>query len=139
MVLSKAMRFTVLKLAAVCIGGAGLAHSAAPPVTKATPLMTRPLSGMPGKEGAMLTVEFPPGADSPSHRHNANTFVYVLQGSVIMQVAGGPLMTLRAGDTFYESPSDVHSVARNASATEPARILVFFVKDEGAPASVPAK
>jgi quercetin dioxygenase-like cupin family protein len=139
MISSKATRFTVLKLVAVGIGGVGLAHSAAPSSAKATPLMTRPLAGIPGKEGTMLTVEFPPGADTPSHRHNANTFVYVLQGSVIMQVAGGPLMTLRAGDTFYESPSDVHSVSKNASATEPARILVFFVKDQGAPPTVPAK
>jgi len=139
MVLSKATRLTLSKLAAVSIAGAGLAHSAAPPATKATPLMTRPLAGIPGKEAMMLTVDFPPGADSPSHRHNANTFVYVLEGSVIMQVAGGPVMTLRAGDTFYESPTDVHSVAKNASATEPARILVFFVKDEGAPATLPVK
>lgn len=132
-------RSTILKLATISALGVGLAHSAAPPGTKATPLMTRPLVGIAGKEAVMLTVEFPPGADSPAHRHNANTLVYVLEGSVIMQVAGGPLTTLRAGDTFYESPNDVHSVARNASATEPARLLVVFVKDEGAPASVPVK
>ena len=130
---------TILKLFAIGVLTMSLAHSAAPPATKATPLMTRPLAGLPGKEAVMLTVEFAPGADSPPHRHNANTLVYVLEGSVIMQVAGGPLTTLRAGDTFYESPSDVHAVARNASTTEPARLLVVFVKDEGAPASMPVK
>lgn len=87
----------------------------------------------------MLTVEYPPGVASAQHRHNAHTFVYVLEGSVVMAVKGGPEMTLKAGDTFYENPADIHSVSRNASDTKPAKILVFFVKDEGAPASVPVK
>jgi quercetin dioxygenase-like cupin family protein len=107
--------------------------------TKVTPLVTKDLAGIAGKEGVMLTVEYAPGGSSAAHRHNANTFVYVLEGSVVMQVQGGPEMTLNAGQTFYESPSDIHSVSRNASATKPARILVFFVKDKGAPASVPVK
>jgi quercetin dioxygenase-like cupin family protein len=135
---SPTTRSIILTLTAA-LGLTGLAHSADAPATKATVLTTRPLMGVAGKEGMMVTVEFPPGADSPSHRHNANTFVYVLEGSIIMQVAGGPQMTLKPGDTFYESPSDIHSVARNASATERARILVFFVKDVGAPASMPVK
>lgn len=105
---------------------------------KAAPLMTKALAGIEGKEGLMLTVDLPPGADSPPHRHNANTFVYVLEGSVVMQVAGQPAVTLSKGETFYESPSDVHTVSRNASKTEPARILVFMVKDQGAPATVSA-
>jgi quercetin dioxygenase-like cupin family protein len=104
----------------------------------ATPLLTKPLIGIDGKEGVVLKVEYPPGVASAAHRHNANTFVYVLEGSVVMQVAGGELMTLTEGDTFYESPSDIHSVSRNASSTQPAKILVFFVKDAGAPATVPA-
>jgi quercetin dioxygenase-like cupin family protein len=108
------------------------------PAAKATPLLTKPLAGIDGKEGVMLTVEYPPGVASASHRHNANTFVYVLEGSVVMQVAGGPEMTLTAGQTFYESPSDIHSVSRNASDTRPAKILVMFVKDIGAPPTVPA-
>jgi quercetin dioxygenase-like cupin family protein len=132
-------RFPSFKIAATLLGVIGVAQSASPPATSATALMTRPLAGITGKEGVMLTVEFPPGAASASHRHNANTFVYVLEGSVVMQVAGGPEMTLRAGETFYESPSDVHSVAKNASATQRARILVFFVKDTGAPSTVPAQ
>lgn len=106
-----------------------------PPAAKATPLFTKPLIGMEGKEVAMLTVEYPPGGASAQHRHDANTFVYVLEGTVEMQVAGGELMKLTAGQTFYESPSDVHSVSRNASATEPAKFLVFFVRDTAAPAA----
>jgi quercetin dioxygenase-like cupin family protein len=103
-----------------------------------TPLVTKPLAGISGKEGVMLTVEYPPGVASAAHRHNANTFVYVLEGSVVMQVRGGPELTLKAGDTFYESPSDVHSVSRNASASLPAKLLVLLVKDVGAPPTVPA-
>jgi quercetin dioxygenase-like cupin family protein len=103
-----------------------------------TPLLTKPLAGISGKEGVMLTVEYPPGVASAAHRHNANTFVYVLEGSVVMQVRGGPELTLKAGDTFYESPSDVHSVSRNASASLPAKLLVLLVKDVGAPPTVPA-
>jgi quercetin dioxygenase-like cupin family protein len=129
----------LLELSAALLCAVGLAHSAAAPATKAVTLTTRPLIGVPGKEAMMLTVEFPPGVSSPPHRHNANTFVYVLEGSVVMGVTGGEEVTLRAGQTFYESPTDVHAVARNASQTEPARVLVFFVKDTGAPATVPAK
>jgi quercetin dioxygenase-like cupin family protein len=103
------------------------------------PVLTQALPDLRGKEVLMLTVEYPPGGVSPAHRHNANTFVYVLEGAVVMQVAGGKEKTVKAGETFYESPSDVHSVSRNASATQPAKFLVFFVKDQGAPASAPAQ
>ena len=106
---------------------------------KVTPLVTKDLAGIPGKEGSMLTVEYAPGASSAIHRHNANTFVYVLEGSVVMQVKGGKEVTLGPGQTFYESPDDIHSVSRNASATKPAKFLVFFVKEKGAPSTVPVK
>ena len=102
------------------------------------PLMTKDLTGIAGKEARMLTVEYPPGAASKSHRHNAFTFVYVLQGSVVMQVKGSPEVTLGPGQTFYESPEDIHAVSRNASNTEAAKILVFFVKNKDAPLTVPA-
>jgi quercetin dioxygenase-like cupin family protein len=105
---------------------------------KATPLVTKDLMGIPGKEASMLTVEYAPGQASASHRHNASTFVYVLEGSVIMQVKGGKQMTLGPGETFYESPEDIHVVSKNASDTKPAKILVFFVKEKGAPGTVPA-
>jgi quercetin dioxygenase-like cupin family protein len=115
----------------------GTAQPAAPSA-KATPLLAKPLAGIDGKEAVMLTVEYPPGVASAPHRHNANTFVYVLEGSVVMQVAGGPEMTLSVGDTFYESPADVHTVSRNASDSKPAKILVVFVKDVGATTNAPA-
>jgi len=106
--------------------------------TKVTPLITRDLTPIAGKEGVMLTVEYPPGAASAVHRHNAHTFVYVLEGSVVMAVKGGKELTLGPGQTFYESPDDIHTVSKNASSTKPAKILVFFVKDKGAPGTVPA-
>jgi quercetin dioxygenase-like cupin family protein len=112
---------------------------------KVTPLVTKDLTGIagkagtPDKEGSMLTVEYAPGASSSEHRHNAHTFVYVLEGSVVMQVKGGKEVTLGPGQTFYESPDDLHTVSKNASSTKPAKFLVFFVKDKGAPATVPAK
>jgi quercetin dioxygenase-like cupin family protein len=126
-------------LACLCAVASGAAAQPPAPAAKATPLLTKPLVGMAGKEAAMLTVEYPPGVASAPHRHNANTFVYVLEGSVVMQVAGGPEMTLTVGDTFYESPSDVHTVSRNASDSKPAKILVVFVKDAGASTNAPAE
>jgi len=104
-----------------------------------TPLLAKPLVGIEGKEVSMSVVEYAPGGASPPHRHNANVFVYVLEGSVVMQVEGGEEVTLTAGQTFYETPSDIHAVSRNASETEPAKILAFLVKDEGAPATIPAE
>jgi len=106
--------------------------------TRVTPLLTKELTGIPGKEGSMLTVEYPPGASSPIHRHNAHVFVYVLEGAVIMQVRGGAEVRLTQGQTFYESPNDIHVVSKNASTTEPAKFIVFSVKDIGAPILVPA-
>jgi len=101
--------------------------------------MSKELPDVVGKEGLMLTVEYPPGASDPIHRHNADAFVYVLKGSIVMQVRGGKKVKLRPGQTFYEGPSDVHIIGRNASQTEPAKFLVFLVKGKGAPVLIPAK
>jgi quercetin dioxygenase-like cupin family protein len=98
-----------------------------------TPLMTKSLPEAPGKEAQMITVEYPPGSVDPIHRHDAHAFVYVLEGSIVMQVKGGKEVTLTAGQTFYEGPNDVHIVGRNASSTKTAKFLVVFVKKEGAP------
>jgi len=106
---------------------------------KVTPLMSKDFANIPGKEGLMITVEYPPGSNDPIHRHNAHGFIYVLEGSIVMQVRGGKEVTLTPGQTFYEGPDDVHVVGRNASKTEPAKFIVFFVKDKGAPVLVPAK
>jgi quercetin dioxygenase-like cupin family protein len=104
-----------------------------------TPLMTKALPDMPGKEALMLTVVYPPGGGDPVHRHNAHAFVYVLEGSVVMQLKGQKPVTLTAGQTFYEGPDDVHVVGRSASATEPAKIVVLLLKKQGAPAVVPVE
>ena len=106
---------------------------------KVTPLFSKDLADFPGKEGLMITVEYPPGSTDPIHRHNAHGFIYVLEGSIVMQVRGGKEVTLTPGQTFYEGPDDVHVVGRNASRTKPAKFVVFFVKDKGAPIVVPEK
>ena len=104
---------------------------------KVTELMSKDLPEFPGKEGLMITVEYPPGSVDPVHRHYADAFVYVLEGSIIMQVKGGKEVTLTPGQTFYEGPDDVHVVGRNASTTTPAKFVVFLVKKKGAPVFVP--
>jgi len=104
-----------------------------------TSLMSKDLAGSPGKEALMYTVDFPPGFSSPVHRHDAQVSVYVLQGSVVMQVRGGKEVTLRPGQTFYEAPNDIHVVSRNASGTEPAKFLVFLIHEKGVPLVIPAK
>jgi quercetin dioxygenase-like cupin family protein len=107
--------------------------------TTASVLLQKALHDFPDREVLMLTVEYQPGAASPLHRHDAHTFVYVLEGSIVMQVKGGEPETLSAGMTFYETPEDIHTVSKNASATESAKFLVFFIKRQGAPATVPAE
>jgi quercetin dioxygenase-like cupin family protein len=104
-----------------------------------TPLMSKDLTDFPGKEGLVMTVEYAPGGSDPIHRHHAHGFIYVLEGSVVMQVQGGTEVTLTPGQTFYEGPNDVHVVGRNASHTKPAKFLVFLVKNKGAPPLVPVK
>ena len=128
------MAFTKLILAQVFLmSGVLLAQEA-----KVNQLFSKDLSNLPGKEGLMITVEYPPGGSDPIHRHNAHAFVYVLEGTIVMQVRGGKEMTLTSGQTFYEGPDDVHVVGRNASQTKPARFVVVLVKDKGVPAVLPA-
>ena len=106
---------------------------------KVTSLMSKVMTDVSGKEGLMISVEYPPGGSDPIHRHNAHAFLYVLEGSVVMQVKGGKQVTLTPGQTFYEDSNDVHIVGRNASKTQPAKFLVFLVKDKDAPVLVPVK
>jgi quercetin dioxygenase-like cupin family protein len=127
--------------ALLSLGDFAPADSPASPATPAAAvqqLLTKDLAGVSGKELVMVTVTYPPGGASPPHRHDAQVFVYVLEGELIMQVAGGPKVTLRPGDTFYESPTDIHAVSANASQTAPAKFLVFIVKEKGAPTTRPA-
>jgi quercetin dioxygenase-like cupin family protein len=128
------MTFPKLVLALACLMSSTLLAQEA----KVTPLMSKDLTNLPGKEGLMVIVEYPPGSVDPIHRHNAHGFIYVLEGSIVMQVRGGKEVTLTPGQTFYEGPDDVHVVGRNASKTKPAKFVVVFVKDKGAPVLVPA-
>ncbi len=114
-----------------------VACTSAPPAISVTSLVTEPLTDIPGKEGELIMVEYGPGAADPVHRHHAHGFLYVLEGSVVMQVRGGEEVTLTPGQTFYEGPDDVHVVGRNASNTQPAKFVVFLVKEKGAPVLVP--
>src|SRR5262249_16505706 len=116
-----------------------LAPVAAAQDAKVSPLMAKDLAGLTGKEGVMLTVEYAPGGSTAKHRHNAHTFVYVLEGSIVMQVEGGKEITLGPGQTFYESPTDIHTVSKNASNSQPAKFLVFMVKEKDAPIGVPVQ
>jgi quercetin dioxygenase-like cupin family protein len=128
------MRVVKIVLTAACLWSGTLMAQQA----KVTELMSKDLANLPGKEGLMITVDYPPGGTDRIHRHNANVFVYVLEGAIVMQVKGGKEVTLTPGQTFYEGPDDIHVVSRNASKTQPAKFVVFFVKDKGAPALVPA-
>src|SRR6202140_2280617 len=115
------MTIAKLVLMLVCL----LSVALEPKDAKVTPLFSKDLTDFPGKEGLMITVEYPPGSSDPIHRHNAHAFVYVLEGSIVMQLRGGKETTLTPGQTFYEGPNDVHVLGRNASQTKPAKLVVF--------------
>jgi quercetin dioxygenase-like cupin family protein len=114
-------------------------HLTAAHAANVTPLISKALTGTSWKEAVMITVEYPPGYEGEIHRHNAHSFLYVLEGSVVMQVRGGEQVTLEAGQTFYEAPADVHVVGRNASKSKTARLVVFLIKDSGTPIVIPAE
>jgi len=126
----------MLTLMLLLASGVAAAQPSAPEA-KVAPLMTKALSDYPGKEVTMISVEYPPGAVDPVHRHDAHGFIYVVEGSIVMGVRGGKPVTLKAGETFYEGPDDVHTIGRNASQSEPARFVVFLLKDRGAPVLTP--
>lgn len=137
-----------ITLAATLLAVSPLSHAAPPhhgpaPAAAAEPvvtaLTTRALPDLPGKEGMMIVVNYPPGGADPVHRHDASAFVYVLEGSIVMQVQGGKEVTLTAGQTFFEGPNDIHTVGRNASKTQPARFLAVLIKKQGAPALIPVQ
>jgi len=131
------MTFAKMILMLVCLMSIAVEPKRAPVEAKVTQILSKDLPDFPGKEGVMLSVEYPPGNSDPIHRHNAHGFIYVLEGTVVMQVQGEKEVTLTPGQSFYEGPSDVHLVGRNASQTKPAKLVVFFVKDKGAPILVP--
>ena len=129
------MKATLVGLILLCLmTGAAMAQEA-----KVTSLMSKDLPDMPGKEMLMIIVEHAPGGSNPAHRHNAHAMLYVLEGSVVMQVKDGKQVTLTPGQSFYEGPDDVHLVDRNASKTKPAKFVVVLIKNKGAPAVLPAE
>src|SRR6266487_2272403 len=130
-----AMTIKLVALVLLCL----MTGTAVAQEPKVTPLMSKDLPEVLGKEALLITVEHAPGGSSAIHRHNAHAFVYVLEGSVVMQLKGGQDVTLTPGQTFYEGADDVHVVDRNASSTNPAKFLVFLIKNKGAPALVPVE
>ena len=130
-----AIKRTTISLLLLCL----MTSTVAAQEANVVPLISKDLKDNPGKEVVMITVEYPPGASSPVHRHHAQAFVYVLEGSLVMQVKGGKEVTLTPGQTFYEGPDDVHVLDRNVSTTGPAKMLVIMVKDKGEPVLIPVK
>ena len=124
----------------LCVGVAQAQPApASTPKKSGGDLITKDLIAGPGKDVVMTAVEYAPGGSSPPHRHNSQVFVYVLEGHVKMQVQGGPLLTLGPGETFYENPTDIHTVSANASTTEKARFLAIVIKDKDKPITTQMK
>lgn len=134
-----AIKESVLTVAMLLLAAGPVGAQQAPPEAKVTPLMTKALADYPGQEAQMITVDYPPGAVDPVHRHDAHAFVYVLEGSIVMGVQGGKQVTLTPGQTFYEGPNDVHTIGRNASLTKPAKFVVVLLKKKDAPIFMPVK
>ncbi|HVT93298.1 MAG TPA: cupin domain-containing protein [Bryobacteraceae bacterium] len=127
------MKTTSMALAILTVGAIAAQEA------NVTPLISKELKENPGKEATMIVVDYPPGSSDPIHRHNAHAFLYVLEGSIVMQLKGEKQVTLTPGQTFYEGPDDEHIVGRNASRTKPAKFVVFLIKDKGTPVLVPIK
>ena len=124
--IARSLGLTFLLAAGAALSQHAAAHGG-PKDAKVTPLLTQEMKDIPGKEVLMITVDYPPGAADPVHRHDAHSYVYVLEGSIVMGVKGGKEVTLKPGDTFYEGPDDIHTVGRNASQTEPAKFVVVLI------------
>ncbi|UWU17524.1 cupin domain-containing protein (plasmid) [Rhizobium sullae] len=134
------MRSVLLTLVvSATVGLLGTFAAAAEDGAIVTPLMQKDLPNYPGKEGLMISVKYEPGGSSPIHKHDANAFVYVLEGSIVMQVKGEKEVTLSPGETYYEGPSDIHLVSRNASTSKPAKFIVVLLKNKDAPVVMPVE
>ena len=130
--------FAVALLAAFILSFDAAAQATAPQSSRKV-LMTKDLADMAGKEALVYIVEYPPGTNNAPHRHNAHVFLHILEGQLNAQVKGGALTVLNPGDTYYESPDDIHVVSRNPSTTAGAKALIFMLHEKGAPLSTPIK
>lgn len=102
-------------------------------------LMAQKFDGLPGRVTQILSVEYAPGFEAVSHTHPGPLYGYVLEGSFTTEVEGQPLTSYSKGQAFYEPPGAVHRVSRNSSATEPLKLLIFIVSEEGKPLAAPIK
>jgi quercetin dioxygenase-like cupin family protein len=137
--MSSSRVFAAALVLALCAQVNQPTRAAEPPQPVVKPLMQKDLTDVPGRETLMLLVEYPPGSVEHVHRHDAHAFVYVLEGTIIMGVRGAKEVTLKPGQTFYEGPTDIHTVGRNASQTMPAKFVVVLVKKQGVEPVLPAE
>jgi quercetin dioxygenase-like cupin family protein len=129
----------IILFIAIAVSGLAVQVAPAAPPADVKEIMSKPLPEIPGKEGVVLTVSYLPGGADEIHRHNAHAFVYVIEGAVVMQLRGAEPVTVKTGESFYEGPNDVHIVSRNASDSQPAKFVVFLIKNKGVPVVIPAK
>jgi quercetin dioxygenase-like cupin family protein len=134
-------RFTIAAATAVMLipAIASAQTAGAAPQSSRKVLMTKDLADFPGKEALVYLIDYPPGTNNLPHRHDAHVFLHILSGQLNAQVKGGELTVLNPGDTYYESPNDIHIVSRNPSSTTPAKAILFMVHNKGAALSTPVK
>jgi quercetin dioxygenase-like cupin family protein len=114
------------------------AHETAPS-EKVNVLQEKMLKNLPGKKAMMLTVDYAPHQSSVAHKHEGTAMAYVLEGAITSQVKGEPARTYKAGEFWYEAAGSEHLVSKNASSTEPAKLLVFMVMGEHEAVLIPLK
>ena len=124
-----AVRLFVAPLAALAltVSASAFAHETGAPSEKVTVLQDQMLKNAPGKKALMIEVDYKPGQSSIAHKHEGTAMAYVLSGSIISQVKGEKAITYKTGEYWYEPAGSEHLVSKNASATKPAKLLVFMV------------
>ena len=118
-------------VSALAVTAALFGSAAAGDASKVTLVYEHELPNVPGKSIKGVLVEYGPGGSSEAHTHPSTAFIYatVLEGTIRSKVNDGPVKEYKAGESFSEMPGDRHEVSRNASATEPAKLLAVFVLD----------
>lgn len=111
------------------MAAAGSGAQAGRPTTVIKPVSCEALPHVPGKSVTTAVVAFPPAGFTPQHRHPGSVTAFVLKGTLRSQLAGGPIVTYTAGQSWFEPPGAIHVFAENASMTEPAELLAIFIAD----------